>query len=139
MAKMTKEVMDVFKDPQALKVLATASADGTLNNVPIQSLTPIDNETLVFADMFINKTKENLNATKKCCAVAFIVPTTQGIPPKGFQVKGTFQGFQTSGPIYDAVRGEVEKKTGRGIKGVGLIKTEEGYMVHPGYGAFQVF
>ena len=85
MTKMTKEVMDVFNDPQALKVLATASADGTLNNVPIQSLTPIDNETLVFADMFTNKTKENLNATKKCCAVAFIVPTTQGITRAGTQ------------------------------------------------------
>jgi len=139
MGKMTKEVMDTFNDEKALKVMATVNKEGVLNNVPIMSVIAVDNETLAFAELFLNKTKENLLLTKKCCVVAFIVPQTAGVPPKGFQVKGTFEGFQTSGPIYDMLREVIEKQTGRGIKSVGIIKPDEGYMVHPGYGAYQVF
>ena len=139
MGKMTEEIMGVFNDPKAGKALATESSEGLLNNVTIGSLVAMDPEILAFADMFMNKTKANLKATKKACAVAVLMPATPEEPPKGFQVKGTFLGFQTSGPLYDYFSEMVKKQMGIGIRGVGTIAVEEGYTITPGAGSQQVF
>jgi len=98
MAKMPKEVMDMLNDPQSSKVLATCDAGGTLNVAPKGSLAAIDEETVAFADIFGDKTNLNLNVTGKTAVAAF----KPQLPPTGYQVKGTFQGFQTSGPLFDA-------------------------------------
>ena len=138
MAKMTKEVMGKFNDPTAIKVLATEGADGNLNNVPVMSLAALDDETLAFADMFLGKTKENLQATRNICAVAYVIPTTPGVMPAGFSVKGSFKEFLESGPIYDSFA-QKAKEMGMPIKGVGIIKVDEGWNITPASGAYQVF
>jgi hypothetical protein len=136
MAKMTKEVMEVFNHERAAKALATADKEGKVNVVPIFSLAALDEETLAFADLTIKKTKANLNATKKATALALVVP--EGGTPKGYQAKGTFVGFQTSGPVYDVFQDKVRKAMKRGVKGVGFIKVEEVYEVTPGSGGAKV-
>ena len=127
MAKMSKQVMDVFNDPGSAKVLATAGVTALeVNAVPKGSLRAINEDTIAFADIFGDKTNKNLQLNKKVSALAF--KTT---PLTGYQVKGTFLGFQTSGDLFDRFAKEVKEKTKLGIKAVGTIRVDEVYSVAP--------
>jgi len=125
LTKMPKEAMDFFNDPEASKVLATVDANGVINVVPKHTLAAIDEETIAFADIFGDKTNKNLEATNKAAAVAY------KLPPAGYQIKGTFQGFQKSGPLFDNFAKQVKEKLNMDIKAVGTIKVEEVYSVFP--------
>lgn len=131
MAKMPKEVMDLFNELTAPKVMATIDEQGVINNVPIQSLTAIDEETLAFADLFgrSTRTMKNLESTKRAVATVFKVSVAP--PFSAYQVKGTFQGFQTSGPVFDQFAKVLKEATGLDIKGVGMIKVAEVYSCSP--------
>ena len=139
MPQMSKEIMDMFNDPKAFKVLATVDKNGTLNNVPIFSICCVDKETIGCADVYMAKTKKNLKSTKKMAAVCFKVSEKKGVAPTGFQVKGTYQEYQTEGPVYDKLKEAIALSMGRGIRGAIIIKAEEGWSVTPGAGAFQIF
>jgi len=125
MAKMSKEVMDIFNDQSASKALATVDENGSINVVPKGSLTAINDETLAFADIFGDRTNKNLEARKNVTAVSF------KLPPAGYQVKGTFQGFQTSGPLFDQFAKNIKEKLKMNIKSVGTMKAEEIFSVNP--------
>jgi len=125
-AKMSKEVMDAFNDPNSAKVLATAGTALEINAVPKGSLRAIDEETVAFADIFGDKTNKNLGANKKVVALAF--KTT---PVAGYQIKGTFLGFQKSGELFDRFAREVKERIKLDIKGVGTIQGDEVYAVAP--------
>jgi len=127
MAKMPKEVIDLFNDPQASRVLATCDAAGTLNVAPKGSLIAIDEETVAFADIMGDKTNVNLTATGKAAGAVFKME----MPFPGYQVKGTFQGFQTSGPLFDTFAEQIKKRLNMDIKAVGVIKVDEVYSVGP--------
>jgi len=128
MAKMTKQVMDLFNDPQAVKFLATVDAEGKPNCAFIASLMAPGEDILIFADMMMNKTKKNLTDTKKVAATVYKAPWSS------YQVKGTFEGFQRSGLLYDMAQTlSKESPQLRGkvyfyIKQVGVIRVEEVYL-----------
>ncbi len=128
MAKMPREVMDLINErPLAPKVLATCDATGTLNAVPKETLTAIDEETMAFADIWGDKTNVNLQATSKAAVVVFKIQ----VPPVGYQIKGTFQGFQTSGPLFDTFAKQVKEMLKLDIRAVGVIKVDEVYSAAP--------
>src|SRR5512136_829624 len=103
MGKMSKQVMDVFNDPGSAKVLATAGTTALeVNAVPKGSLTAIGEDTIAFADIFGDKTNKNLQLNKRVSALVF-----KTSPVAGFQVKGTFLGFQTSEELFDKFAKEV--------------------------------
>src|SRR3989337_3407165 len=126
MAKMLKEVMDVFNDPGSAKVLATAGTVLEINAVPKGSLRAIDDERLAFADIFGDKTNKNLEMNKKVSALAFKMN-----PVAGYQVKGTFLGFQTSGELFDKFAKEIKERIKLDIRAVGTIRVDEVYAVAP--------
>jgi uncharacterized protein len=127
MAKMSKEVMDVFNDPSSAKVLATAGSTALeVNAVPKGSLRAVSEEVIAFADIFGDKTNKNLQLNKKVSALAF-----KTNPVAGYQVKGTFLGFQTSGELFDRFAKEVKEKIKLDIKAVGTIRVDEVYAVAP--------
>ena len=123
MAEMPKEVMDMMNDAGASKVLATCDATSKLNVVPKGTLAAIDEETIAFADIFGDKTNSNLSANQKAAVAVFKID----IPPVGYQVKGTFQGSQTSGQLYDNFAQKVKELLNLDIKSVGVIKVDEVY------------
>ena len=123
MVKMPKEVMDMFNDPAASKVLGTIDENGVLNVAPIGTLSAINEETIAFAEVFGGKTKSNLEKTRKAAAVAYKSP-----PPAGYQIKGALVGWQTSGPLFDKLD-EKMKAMGMGVTRVGTINVEEVYSV----------
>jgi hypothetical protein len=126
MAKMSKEVMDVFNDPKSVKVLATAGTILEIDAVPKGSLRALDEELIAFADIFGNKTNQNLEVNKKVAALAIRMD-----PVAGYQIKGTFQGFQTSGELFDRFAKEIKERIKMNIKAVGTIKVDEVYAVAP--------
>ena len=97
-----------------------------LNAVPKETLSAIDEETVAFADIWGDKTNVNLEATSKAAAAVFKIQ-----PPVGFQVKGTFQGFQTSGPLFDNFAKQVKQMLNLDIRAVGVIKVDEVYSAAP--------
>ena len=126
MAKMSKEVMDVFNDPKSVKVLATAGTILEIDAVPKGSLRALDEELIAFADIFGGKTNQNLEVNKKVAALAIRMD-----PVAGYQIKGTFQGFQTSGGLFDRFAKEAKEKIKLDIKAVGTIRVDEVYAVAP--------
>ena len=126
MAKMSKEVMDVFNDPKSVKVLATAGTILEIDAVPQGSLRALDQELIAFADIFGDKTNQNLKVNKKVAALAIRMD-----PVAGYQIKGTFQGFQTSGGLFDRFAKEAKEKIKLDIKAVGTIRVDEVYAVAP--------
>ena len=125
MAKMPKEVMELFNDPGSAKVLATAGTTALeVNAVPKGSLTAISEDTIAFADIFGDKTNRNLQLNKKVSALAF-----KTSPVAGYQVKGTFLGYQTAGELFDRFAKMVKEKIKLDIKAVGTIRVDEVYAV----------
>jgi hypothetical protein len=121
---MAKDVSATFNDPTAIKFLATTDEDGTPNNALVGTLLAVDDETLAFADMMLCKTKKNLETTKKAAATVWKPAMTS------FQVKGTFLGWQTNGPLIEMYNQPEMMRlntTGR-IDKIGLIKVEEVYL-----------
>jgi len=127
MAKLPKEVMEVFNDPGSAKVLATVGSSALeVNAVPKGSLRAINEEVIAFADIFGDKTNKNLQLNKKVSALAFRMN-----PVEGYQVKGTFLGFQTSGELFVRFSSEVKERIKLDIKAVGTIRVDEVYAVAP--------
>ncbi len=124
MAKMPQQVIDKFNHPRAVKFLATVGEDGRPNVVYIASLRAVDDETLIYADTVGVKTKKNL---KPSSPVAINVLLQEKLV--SYQVKGTFQGFQTSGPYFELLNSlhEFKYNTYFGVRAAGVIRVDEVY------------
>jgi hypothetical protein len=119
--------MDVFNDPGSAKVLATAGSTALeVNAVPKGSLRAVSEDVLAFDDIFGDKTNKNLQLNKRVSALAFKMS-----PVTGYQIKGTFLGFQTSGDLFARFAKEVKEKIKLDIKAVGTIRVDEVYAVAP--------
>ena len=83
--------------------VATASRDG-MPNVSIKgSLRVLDDEHLVFADLFSLKTRKNLEENPKVAVMVSNEATREG-----YQFKGTVE-LLTDGPAYERVLEELKK------------------------------
>ena len=91
--------------PGKLAWVATAASDGTPNTTPKGSLRVLDEQHLVFADLFSLKTRQNLEQNPKV-AVTVIDAATNA----GFQIKGTAE-LVESGPLYDQVAQELRQRS----------------------------
>ncbi|MDR1656770.1 MAG: pyridoxamine 5'-phosphate oxidase family protein [Deltaproteobacteria bacterium] len=101
MAVITKEIQDYLTGKLAW--VATADKKGIPNLAPKGTLACLDEQTLVFADIFSNKTRTALEENPNV-AVAVIDPAG----PSGYQFKGQSE-LLTSGPIYDQVTEKVKQ------------------------------
>jgi len=120
MAKLPQEAMDFLNDPKALKLIATVDANGKPNVATKGSVMTIDDETVAYAEMAGTKTRTNLEATKRAAVLA-----CKGL--KSYQAKGVFQGFQTSGDIFQRVAKQLKEAFNLDANNVGIIKVEEVY------------
>jgi predicted pyridoxine 5'-phosphate oxidase superfamily flavin-nucleotide-binding protein len=133
MASIPDEAMELIRatEPDVFKAIATVDEHGIPNVAPMGSITALDPETMAFIDGMSVHTRANLDGKNN--RVSFtICKRSADRMPTAYQVKGTFAGFQTSGPIYDNF---VEMAAARGIKfpmrAVGLVKVDEVYAQTP--------
>ncbi|MCS3923662.1 pyridoxamine 5'-phosphate oxidase family protein [Methanosalsum natronophilum] len=94
MAKMTPEMIQTIEKQNPVPI-ATASADSIPNVAFVGFLKVVNEDTIMVADNFFNKTKQNLQENNK---VAFVV--YDGYTKRSYQIKGTAE-VKTSGPEYD--------------------------------------
>ena len=101
MARIPKEVQEFLKGKMAW--VATAASDGMPNTTPKGSVRVIDDEHVIFADLFSRMTRENLRANPKV-AVTVADMTTY----KGYQIKGSAEILE-SGLLFEQMREEIKK------------------------------
>lgn len=101
MAKIPAEVQEFLKNKMAW--VATATPDGLPNATPKGTVQLLDEEHLVFADLFSLKTRENLQINPKV-AVTVVDEKTH----KGYQLKGSVE-LIDSGSLFDRIAGQLEK------------------------------
>ncbi len=118
--------MDTITATDSTKMIATVDVNCVPNVVPVWSITAVDPETIAFAEIFIKKTKINLEKNKNVAIAVFKGPMA------GFQLKGTFAGFQTSGPIFDGFAEKMMSAMKLKVKSVGIIKVDEVFAASPG-------
>jgi hypothetical protein len=93
MVSIPKHVQEFL--PGKMAWVATSSPDGTPNVTPKGTLRLLDDQHVMFADLFSLKTRQNLEKNPK---VAVTVIDTASA--KRYQLKGTAE-LISSGPLYD--------------------------------------
>ena len=99
MTSIPKEVQAFMEGKTAW--VATASPDGTPNATPKGSVRVVDEEHVVFADLFSRKTRQNLQANPMVSIAVVDTGTATG-----YQVKGTAE-MLDSGPLFEGMAAEL--------------------------------
>ncbi len=97
MAILPEEVIKAWEEKTGPVILTTVDKSGKPNSIYATCVSRYDERTLVVADNYFNKTRENIVAGSKA-SILFI--TKSGT---SYQVKGSIQ-FYTSGEIYDDMK-----------------------------------
>lgn len=121
MAEMSAEVVAAFSNPEALKVVATISPTGVPNAVIVATVFPLDPKTVIFADLKLGKTKENLLQNKRF-TVTVLTPTLES-----YQVRGTFNRFEERGQVTDLIAEKVFERSRLQPRGIVYGAVEEVY------------
>lgn len=100
MATIPKYVQEFF--PGKMGWVATATPEGVPNVTPKGTLRVLDDEHVIFADLFSLKTRQNLDQNPKV-AVTVIDASSR----KGYQIKGTAE-LISSGPLFEQVAAELK-------------------------------
>lgn len=123
---ITKELKDFISGKMAW--VATADSKGIPNLAPKGSLQLVDDQTLVFADIFSLKTRAALEQNHKVAVAVIDAEKTEG-----YQFKGDVE-LLGSGPLYDQVKKKLEQAA-PGLptpKYVAKITVQEIYNLTPG-------
>jgi predicted pyridoxine 5'-phosphate oxidase superfamily flavin-nucleotide-binding protein len=83
--------------------VSTASLDGVPNATPKGSVKVIDDEHLVFADLFSLKTRANLQENPQIAVT--VIDAASG---QGYQIKGTAE-MIADGPMFDQMAEAIKK------------------------------
>jgi predicted pyridoxine 5'-phosphate oxidase superfamily flavin-nucleotide-binding protein len=127
---MNEKVRALFES-QAIVALATASANGEPNVVPIAAKKVLDDETILISDQYFRKTLANLKENPQA-SLAFWDPRTV----EAYQIKGTVT-IETSGRIFEETAAWIEEMARKinapmKSKGAIVLKIKEIYSSRPG-------
>jgi len=116
--KLSAEVMRALSGARTPKFLATRSADGIPNVVPVLSLEAADEGIIIFGEMMIWKTRRNLETDPRV-AVMVLTPDL-----RGWTIRGQFVEFQRSGPHFDHIMASenVRYNAYGGMRSAGVIR-----------------
>jgi len=97
LAQINEDIIRLIIKQDHIVLVGSVSADGIPNISPRYVLGILDNEKLLFADAFTNKTFHNINAWPRV-TVAIFDRNTQG----GYQLKGNAEGVSDPKLILQA-------------------------------------
>jgi hypothetical protein len=118
MSAMPEEVINAWNDRQGPAILTTVDTSGTPNSIYVTCVSLLDGSSIVVADNYFNKTRNNILAGSKG-SILFI--TNAG---KAFQVKGTIE-YHKEGAIFDDMKSwNPQKHPGHAAA---VLKSEEIY------------
>jgi len=118
---MNERVVRAFAGEFTPKFLATSSAGGTPNIVPVISIEALDERTLIFGELMIWKTKKNLEANPKVSAAVFTASMNC------WTARGDFDRFERTGEIYDRINTKdlFRYNAYTGLRNVGVINVRD--------------
>ena len=93
MVSIPKHVQEFL--PGKMGWIATSSQDGTPNVTPKGTIRLLDDQHVMFADLFSLKTRQNLEKNPKVA-----VTVIDAASAKGYQLKGTAE-LISSGPLFE--------------------------------------
>jgi hypothetical protein len=116
--KLSAAAMRALAGARTPKFLATRNADGIPNVVPVLSLEPADEQTIIFGEMMIWKTRRNLEGDPRV-AIMVLAPDL-----RGWTIRGQFVEFQRSGPHFDHIMASenIRYNAYGGIRSAGVIR-----------------
>lgn len=119
--KMPADLKAALSGEMTPKFLATLGPSGEPNCVPVISITPEEDEHLVFGEFMLNKTRQNLLACDKV-GVAVITASLEM-----WSLKGTFLGFEEQGERVEFINnlGMLRYNAYTSIRAAGVIRVEE--------------
>jgi len=121
---MTEEMMEAIE--KDLVFLATTNNEGIPNVVPIGFARPIDSQSILIADNYMNKTHKNIEENPHVSLV------TKDAKMNPYQFKGTAEIFE-SGKFFDEVVEWAQNvMTKLNPKAAIVVKVTEIYSVQPG-------
>jgi hypothetical protein len=94
---LPKEVLDGWQEREKAVVLTTVSTDGMPNSIWATCADLYDQKTVVVADNYFSKTKQNILAGT-LASVLFLTKER-----KSYQLKGTVS-YHTEGPYFDFMK-----------------------------------
>jgi predicted pyridoxine 5'-phosphate oxidase superfamily flavin-nucleotide-binding protein len=128
MAKITQEMKDVIEKTRGW-AFATSNKEGIPNVVPIHFTKIISDNEIMFVDIFMKKTLENIKNNPN---IALTVWDWDVKPRKGFQFKGEAR-IETSGKLFEeGVKIVKAEKPELDPKGVVIVKVNSIYITSPG-------
>ena len=122
---LTEEMKDAIEKDNVV-FFATATPDGVPNVVPIGFARPIDDNTILIVDNYLNKTRKNLEKNPKA---SLVVRDASKAP---YQFKGTVEIVESGKYFDDAVDWATSVMSQLAPKAAVLLKVEEIYSVQPG-------
>lgn len=125
---LPKDVQDLFNDPQAVKVLATASSQGVLHVIPLGSLSAPEADKVIFAKIMAREASSNLQDGLKKGAFVSTLAVKGG---QAFQVRCKAKEFDAAGPLFQKLS-ETYKTKGLTVQGVWVLEPFEVINQSPG-------
>jgi predicted pyridoxine 5'-phosphate oxidase superfamily flavin-nucleotide-binding protein len=118
---MDPELRQALQGERTPKFLATVSADGIPNVVPVISIEPESDSTLLFAELMIWKTKSNLLADPRV-SVSVLSDDFHH-----WTLRGRFEGFEETGPRFEHVSSNnlFRYNAYTGPRSAGVIRIED--------------
>jgi hypothetical protein len=118
---LPSELREALSGETTPKFLGTVDLRGQPNCVPVTTITPYDEETLVFGEFMLNKTRRNLME----CANVGIATMTETF--ETWALTGTFLGFETQGKHVDFINGSrlFRYNAYTSIRAAGIIRVDE--------------
>ena len=98
MTKLPEEVIRAWEDREGPIILTTVNNEGVPNAIYASCVSKYDDETLIVADNYFNKTKENI--LNECKAAVLFMNKDQ----ESFQIKGDI-GYFIEGKYYEDMKG----------------------------------
>ncbi|MCE1253322.1 MAG: pyridoxamine 5'-phosphate oxidase family protein [Anaerolineae bacterium] len=97
MVNLPEEVINAWDNRDGAVVLTTVAQDGTPNSIFVTCVSKYDNQTLIIADNYFNKTRANIHSGTRV-SVLFITPEK-----KSYQIKGSMS-YYTEGKYYNNMK-----------------------------------
>ena len=125
MSALPQSFIDAWENKESRLIFSTVDADGTPNSIWVLCVKMLDDQRILIANNFFNKTLENINNNSRG-ALLMIAPEREA-----YQIKGTVE-YYTEGEVFDDMKAWLDPK----FAGVGatILNIESIY-----YGAEKVF
>lgn len=120
-----KEVLELYNDPSAIKILAVASRESRLDLIFVNSMMAPDPDAIMLATVEMKDVNKNLiQAMTSRELVSVLAVATAAEILTACQIRCRVKEFQTTGPLYDKFLDQLKARSEE-LEGVWILKPEE--------------